>query len=163
MFWEVEEHQPSDLVLTPEKSFVIEHLKANHSRDECGRFVVPLPRKTNAPLLGESKSSAVRRYLSLERSLSSEGKSDQFHTVMEEYLKLGHAELVPVADLQKPDNEIFYLPMHIVLKESSTTTKVRAVFDASKSSSGVSLNDTLLVGPTVHSFLVDVLLTFQHH
>ena len=114
MFWEVEEHQPSDLVLTPEKSFVIEHLKANHSRDECGRFVVPLPRKTNAPLLGESTSSAVRRYLSLEHSLSSEGKSDQFHTVMEEYLKLGHAELVPVADLQKPDNEIFYLPMHIV-------------------------------------------------
>ena len=69
---------------------------------------------------------------------------------MEKYLKLGHAELVPVADLQKPDNEIFYLPMHIVLKESSTTTNVRAVFGASaKSSSGVSLDDTLLVGPTI--------------
>ena len=27
---------------------------------------------------------------------------------MEEYLKTGHAELVPVADLQKLDNEIFY-------------------------------------------------------
>ncbi|XP_041379393.1 uncharacterized protein LOC121392076 [Gigantopelta aegis] len=68
------------------------------------------------------------------------------------------------ADLQKPDYESFYLPMHVVLKESSTTTKVRAVFDASaKSSSGFSLNDTLLVGPTVHSSLVDVLLRFRHH
>ena len=163
-FWEVEEHQPSDLALTPEERFVIEHFKVNHSRDERGGFIVPLPRKTNTPLLGESKSSAVRRYLSLERSLSSKGKSEEFHTVMEEYLKLGHAELVPVADLQKPDNEIFYLLMHVVLKESSTTTKVRAVFDASaKSSSGVSLNDTLLVGPTVHSSLVDVLLRFRHH
>ena len=37
----------------------------------------------------------------------------------------------------------------------------QAVFDASaKSSSGVSLNDLLLVGPTVHSPLIDVLLRF---
>ena len=103
---------------------------------------------TNTPLLGESKSSAVRRSLSLEHSLSSKGKSKEFHTVMEEYLKLGHAELVLVADLQKPDNEIFYLPMHIVLKELSTMTKMHA------------LNDTLMVGPTVHSSLVDVSLRF---
>ena len=54
--------------------------------------------------------------------------------------------------------------MHAVRKESSTTTKVRAVFDASaKSSSGISLNDMLLVGPTVHSSLVDVLLRFRMH
>ena len=48
------------------------------------------------------------------------------------------------------------MPIHVVYKEASTTTKVRAVFDASaKSSSGMSLNDTLMVGPTVHSQLVD--------
>ena len=52
--------------------------------------------------------------------------------------------------------------MHVVYKDSSTTTKTRAVFDASaKSSSGVSLNDTLLVGPTVHPPLLDVLLHFR--
>lgn len=59
---------------------------------------------------------------------------------------------------------VFYLPMHAVTKDSSTTTKIRAVFDASaKTSTGVSLNDTLLVGPTVHSSLVDVLLRFRFH
>ena len=61
-------------------------------------------------------------------------------------------------------NTMCYLPMHAVRKVSSTTTKIRVVFDAcSKSSMGVSLNDTLLVGPTVHSTLVDVLLRFRLH
>lgn len=55
-------------------------------------------------------------------------------------------------------------PMHTVHKEHSTTTKLRVVFDASaKSMSGVSLNDTLLVGPTVHPPLLDVLLRFRSH
>ena len=54
--------------------------------------------------------------------------------------------------------------MHAVYKHSSTTTKTRVVFDASaKSSSGISLNDTLMVGPTLHSSLTDVLLRFSIH
>ena len=54
--------------------------------------------------------------------------------------------------------------MHAVKKESSTTTNIRTVFDASaKSSTGVSLNDTLLVGPTIHPPLLDVLPHFYLH
>ena len=75
---------------------------------------------------------------------------------------MGHAEPVPLADLDRHPSQVFYLPMHVVRKDSSTTMKIRAVFDASaKSSTGVSLNDTLLVGPTVHSTLIDVLLRFR--
>ncbi|XP_055605009.1 uncharacterized protein LOC129753236 [Uranotaenia lowii] len=48
-----------------------------------------------------------------------------------------------------------YLPHHPVVKEASTTTKVRVVFDAScKTSSGISLNDSLLVGPVVQKDLL---------
>ena len=66
--------------------------------------------------------------------------------------------------ISKPPNEIFYFSIHAVYKTSSTTTKVRVVFDASaKSTTGVSLNDCLLVGPTVHSSLIDVLLRFRLH
>ena len=54
--------------------------------------------------------------------------------------------------------------MHAVRKESSTTTRICAVFDSSmKTMSGVSLNDILMVGPTVHSPLINVLLRFRMH
>lgn len=43
---------------------------------------------------------------------------------MEEYLDLQHVEPVPVTDLQKPPEDVFYLPMHAVRKEHSTATKI---------------------------------------
>ena len=74
---------------------------------------------------------------------------------------MGHAEEVPESSVNHPLQHTFNLPMHAVLKDSSTTTKLRAVFDASaKSSTGV---DLLLVGPTVHPSLVDVLIRFCTH
>ena len=143
---------------------MVQHFQTNHYHDENGRFVVPLPRKPDAKPLGESRSQAVRRFLSLEHSLRCKGQFTDFNAVMQEYFDLKHAESVPSVDLNKPPESVFYLPMHAVRKELSATTKIRAVFDASaKSSTGVSLNDTLLVGPTIHPLLVDVLLRFQLH
>ncbi|XP_062557949.1 uncharacterized protein LOC134222816 [Armigeres subalbatus] len=56
------------------------------------------------------------------------------------------------------------LPHHPVFKESSTTTKVRVVFDAScKTSTAVSLNDTLLVGPVIQQPLVNIIIRFRFH
>ncbi|XP_055589904.1 uncharacterized protein LOC129742084 [Uranotaenia lowii] len=52
-----------------------------------------------------------------------------------------------------------FLPHHPVVKEASTTTKVRVVFDAScKTSSGVSLNDALYAGPVVQEDLRSIIL-----
>ncbi|XP_055527262.1 uncharacterized protein LOC129719871 [Wyeomyia smithii] len=57
-----------------------------------------------------------------------------------------------------------YLPHHPVFKDSSTTTKVRVVFDAScKTASGYSLNDTLLVGPVVQQDLLSIVMRFWTH
>ena len=75
-----------------------------------------------------------------------------------------HAEPVPSSKLSKPCDQVYYLPMHAVRKESSSTSKIRVVSDASaKTASGVSLNDQLLVGPTVHPSLIDVLLRFRKY
>ena len=106
----------------------------------------------------------MRRFFSLERTLRSKGNHDSFADAIDEYFEQSHAEPVPPEDLSKPSSEVYYMPMHAVRKDTSTTTKLRVVFDASaKSSTGVSLNDQLLVGPTVHAPLVDVLLRFRRH
>ena len=148
-------------VYSPEERVVVEQFKATHHRAADGMFVVPLPRKQDA---GESRSQAVRRFLSLERALHSKGQFKEVHDVIQEYFDLGHAEPVPVPALDKPMTEVFYLPIHVVRKDSSSTTKVRAVFDGSaRTSTGVSLNETFLVGPTVHPPLIDILLQFRMH
>ena len=163
-FWELEEPPKTTVPFTLEEKNVMHHFKQNHTRTSEGRFVVPLPRRVDTGHIGETRSQAVRRFLSLESSLHKKGKFSQVDQVIQEYLYLQHAEPVPAEDLKKEPSQVFYLPMQVVYKASSSTTKVRAVFDASaKSSTGVSLNDTLLIGPTVHSTLVEVLLRFRTH
>jgi len=56
------------------------------------------------------------------------------------------------------------MPHHGVVKESSSTTNLRVVFDASaKTSTGYSLNDCLMVGPKVQEDLVNILMRFRLH
>ena len=63
---------------------------------------------------------------------------------------MGHLEVVPPDEIDIPDSRCFYLPHHGVVKSTSTTTKLRVVFDGSaKSSSGISLNEKLMIGPRI--------------
>ncbi len=81
---------------------------------------------------------------------------------MKKYLDLRHAHIIPKEELHRSPN--CYLQVHGVFKDSSTTTNVSAVFDASaRSSNGVSLNDTLLSGPNLYPPLPDVLIRFHQH
>lgn len=115
----------------------------------------------SSPLhLGDSRQIALHQFKRLEaRLLSNPEVYQQYREFMSEYLKLGHMEKVPEHDL---DSKSFYLPHHAVIKESSSTTKLRVVFDGSvKSSSGLSLNDILMVGPRVQQELFPILLRFR--
>ncbi|XP_055633682.1 uncharacterized protein LOC129774019 [Toxorhynchites rutilus septentrionalis] len=108
--------------------------------------------------LGKSRDIALRRLLSTERRLARDvNLREQYVLFMEEYMQLGHMQKITEADQDL--TERCYLPHHPVVKETSTTTKIRVVFDAScKTSSGVALNDGLLVGPVIQDDLRSIVL-----
>ncbi len=83
---------------------------------------MPLSKRPDAKQLGESRSQAVDQFMHFERSLHAKGIFPEFKNVIDEYLNMGHAELVPETDLEKPPHKVFYLRMHAVTKESSTLT-----------------------------------------
>ena len=125
---------------------------------------VQLPRKAITLSLGCSREQAQRRHQQNERSLTRKEKWVQFQEAVQDYSTRGHSEKVPPTDLRKPETDVFYLPMHGVIKEACTTTKLRVVFDASaRTSSGVSLNDQLLPGPNLYPHLTAVIISFRQH
>ncbi len=162
-FWESEE-PPKSTLLTPEDQGAMAHFKSTHSRQQDGRYMVKLPRRDTDIKLGDSYRQAVQRYRSNKHSLLRKGKWEDFSEAVLEYASLGHAELVPLSELNHPTEDVYFLPMHGVFKESSTTTKLRVVFDASAASStGHSLNDILIPGPISYPPLINVLLRFRLH
>ena len=126
------------------------------------RYEVALPKKQSISSLGESRPQAVARFIQTTRSAHRKRIHKQFQEGIQSYLTLGHAEEVPPED--KPPALAFWLPMHSVIKLSSTSTKLRVVFDGSAATtSGLSLNQALHVGPTIQATLSDTLLKFRTH
>ena len=81
---------------------------------------------------------------------------------MQEYERLGHMTLDK--NSEKMTCPEYFMPHHGVFRESSLTTKLRVVFDASApSSNGLSLNNIQLVGPVLQDDLLSILLRFRKH
>jgi len=114
----------------------------------------------DAKQFGSSRPSAELRLHEFERRLKRESELQfQYHNFMKEYEDLGHMEPV---NSQEGRHPCYVLTHHAVLKETSTTTRTRVVFDGSaKNSSGLSLNDIHLVGPTVQQDLYSIVLRFR--
>ncbi|GFR03492.1 retrovirus-related Pol polyprotein from transposon 17.6 [Trichonephila clavata] len=139
------------------------HFKRTYTRDSTGRFAVKFPFQDSSDELGSSRDIAVHRLQQIERWFSKNRfLSDQYHKFMDDYLKLGHMELIPENEIDVPASSSFYLPHHPVPNKNGD--KFRVVFDGSaKSSSGVSLNAKLMVGPQLQTDLTTLLLRFRMH
>lgn len=161
-FWEIESVDP-ELVPTTEEKVCEEHFLATHRRDETGRYVVQLPLKENVAQLSDSRSMALRRFYLLEAKLArNPDLKAQYDAFIEEYESLNHCKEIQESN-DPPDLRKWYLPHHAVLRPSNSTTKCRVVFDASATVNGLSLNDTMLVGPTVQADLTSIILRFRSY
>ncbi|XP_076624584.1 uncharacterized protein LOC143343501 [Colletes latitarsis] len=160
-FWEIEEPTQGP-ILSREENDCENHYRENTTRDvTTGKYIVKLPFKQDRQPLGDSFTIALRRFHSLEKSLNRNPELNaKYQAFLNEYRELGHMTKL---DAPRTD-EGYYLPHHAVVKDTSVTTKLRVVFDASaKTSRGTSLNDCLMTGPTIQEDLFSLLTRFRSH
>ncbi|XP_063378248.1 uncharacterized protein LOC134665279 isoform X1 [Cydia fagiglandana] len=158
-FWELEEVPKIGDGLTDDERACEQLFASTTQRDKDGRFLVRLPLKESADALGDTYDVARSRFLSLERKLERlPDYKKMYCDFMREYIELGHMSLIHT--YTKP---YCFLVHHSVLKDS-LTTRLRVVFNGSMpTSSGKSLNDLQLVGPTIQNDIFSILLRFREH
>lgn len=164
LFWSIEEDVETKHLTAEEELCEKRFIDETIIRPD-GKFEVKLPFKipTNSKnFLGNSYNQAEFRLLHLEKRFTKNPEMKvEYSKILNEYIDLGHMH--KATEEEKLDTKnAYYMPHHAVIKESSTTTKVRVVCDASaKSSNGFSLNDRLLIGPTVQEDIFSILIRWR--
>lgn len=163
-FWELEIYNDGEKrALSREEEKCEQFFEQTTTRASDGRFIVRLPFRDKHLSIGNNREIALKRLNSLERGLK--GNSvvrERYIKFMREYVDLGHMSMIN-STVDNVESAI-YLPHHGVLKESSTSTKLRVVFDASaKNNKGVSLNDALFTGPVLQDNLINIILRFRFY
>ena len=162
-FWKLDElPTKSTLSLSIEDQECEDLFKLTHSRDSDGRYIVKLPLKKSTELLGDSRPAALKMLSRLSNKLQlNSALQKAYSDFLTEYQDLQHMKVVPESDVES-SQPVYYIPHHGVIRESSITTKLRVVFNASsRTTSGLSLNDILHTGAKLQTELVDVLIWFR--
>lgn len=134
------------------------HFQQTVRRDHEGRYEIALPwihEKTN---LESNREVAEKRLVSTKRKLENSGHVEEYGAVFQDWLSKGIIEIAP----EVPRNGVHYLPHRAVIKESSASTKIRPVYDASAKKKGMlSLNDCLEKGPNLVAEIPSLLNKFR--
>ena len=146
-----------------------ESIYANTVARNCeGRYIVTLPFKPGRiPTFEKTLDASIRLLYQMEKRFQRDQKfKTMYHAFMQDYLDSGHMSLVGELndiDFSSLENYCF-LPHHGVLKESSSTTKLRTVFNGSyKADGGVSLNDCLYTGKNLLPKLATLLMNWRKY
>ena len=139
-----------------DQNLVHEEFKEQLQRSPEGWYETGLPWRSNHPTLKSNKTGSLRRLQSLTRKLQRDGHMEQYDKVIREQWEEGIIEKAA----EMTSNQEFYLPHKGVFKESSETTKLRVVYDASTKpdASSPSLNECLNPGPSLQNKLWDVMV-----
>lgn len=161
-FFDIEEFS-ENIPLKPEETLCEQKFVDSVRRGSDGKLIVALPfRESEFPIIGPSKHIAMRRYLNLEKRLENNLKlKEEYTKTITDYIQQGH--LLKITAPSSPGFE-YFLPHHAVIKESSTTTKVRVVFDGScKSADSTSLNDHLLTGRKLQKDIRNIFFNWRKY
>jgi len=129
----------------------------SHSRSDSRRMV---HRRVASPELSATRAAVTRILIHMEHRDAS--LEELYKGFMLEYERLDHMTRVEKAE-EEPKQSV-YLPHHGVLREGSSTTRLRFVFNGSpRVNEGDSLNNHLLTGPNLLPPLADILPRWRRH
>ena len=105
----------------------------------------------------DNRKQAISQAIALRKRLLRDGTLQEYKEVLiDEYLELGAIEE------EHSTEQGYYMPHHAVVRSSSSTTNIRAVFNAlAPSKNKKSLNDFLSSGPSSLPDLTGLLLRFR--
>lgn len=157
-FWKIDEFMSNNPILTPDEQYCQNYFENTTTRDTNGQFIVRLPFKPNLNQLGNSYDTALSRLKSLEFGIEKQFQRDSHLKI--EYTKFlnEYKELNDMTELTNNSENLFYLPHHAVIKDSSETTKDRVVFDGScQLSEGLSINELMHAGPNIQNEIFSII------
>lgn len=136
----------------------VEHYEKTQRFAEDGKFSLRLPFKTDRSKVSSNRRLALISLFKLEKKLHPILKIE-YVKFIREYFEMGHAEFAPLTN----DN-CYFIPHRAVIREESSTTPVRVVFNASSHERGeISLNDALMIGPQIQRELFDILISVRSY
>jgi hypothetical protein len=161
-FWDLETIGIKDPATPCETtpSFMDNYRETSLNRDENGQYIASFPWLQNHPALPTNYEITYARTRSMVRKLGPELLS-KYNDIIQNQLDRNFISKVPDDDRTSGH----YLPHHAVKKESSSSTPIRIVYDASckQSATKPSLNECLDPGPTLLNDLNAILLRFRTH
>lgn len=157
-FWEIEEAEPSNGSWSPEEESCVKHFESNFSFTADSKFVIKLPLKASRSEISRNRYRAEFALRRVENKLS-----DSFKTVYSEFLA-EYQTLDHMSEVKTESSSSCFLPHREDLHESSSTTPLRVVFNASPRSAGkLSLNQALIVGSSIQRDLFDIVISSRSH
>ncbi|XP_042905137.1 uncharacterized protein [Parasteatoda tepidariorum] len=138
------------------------HFRDTVYQNSDGRYEVSLPWKKDHALLPNNYGLSLKRLKSTNKKLEKTGYEKKYQQVFDEWIEEEVIEKVPQEELSIKGTH--YLPHRPIIKEKSTTTslKIRPVFDASaKNPNFPSLNDCLETGINFIETIPSILARFR--
>lgn len=152
-FWEIEDvSHPSECVTTQFEKDI---------KFDGERYITKLPFKPRHDILPDNYNVCEKRLSSLRKRLEQKEILYDYNNVFKDYLQNGIIEKVSSDEVTKDIGSVHYIPHRPIVREDRETTKIRAVFDASCSVNGPSLNQCLYSGPNLLAKIFDILLRFR--
>lgn len=157
-FWTVKDLPKLSPIISEEEEAFEKIFVETTKRLENGQFIVKIPLVESPFILSDSREYTLTRFSALEKRLAKNPKLKVMYVdLIEKYKALGH-----MSETSEVHDVLYFLSHHGVLNESSSTTKLRVVFNGSApTDSSISFNDLQYAEPNIQDDIISILFRFR--